>query len=683
MSDREEEAPEGREPECLLCRRSDADLDICGDKIQKHGICAHVFCLYFASILDQQGNERVGLQGFLPRDILHAVKRAAQTSCCICGQSGATISCCETDCDLSFHLPCAKQGGCVTQFIPPYSSYCPAHSPQQAVEATPEPGTECLICMEPVEDRKTFNTMVCPACKTTWFHRDCIQGQALRSGFSSFQCPICRNRPAFLGEMFTMGIRIPFRPPTWEENDAFAELLDRHRRCDASECFYPRGRQEAEEEGPWELLLCSSCAAEGTHRYCSGVRNTITGWECDNCARQSSRRRRGTTVCADNCDCDSCAERFTSSSEFSILARLMEESPAVSTEDETINPSTSQQAASEQSVQSPSEETSSPSLYSRVTSRPSHSNIPETEDSSCSRSRRPDRRQNRTRRQSRPQNPQHRSRSPLDRSHVPEPTAARCRPRERQSGPSCRRRRSRRQSRPQNPHLRYPSPYDRRCSPHLRSPSPHDRICLPPPPSPRRRSHSEEASETSSNRNRSRQQRRPQNPHLRSRSRRHGSHVRTPRAGSCTATQEASETSRSRNRSRQQRRPQNPRLRSRSRRDRSHVPTPSTGRRRPSQEESGTSRRRNSSRRQSRTSNTSGRSRSPLDRNCTPAPSAGRRNSRETPARTSQRQQHSRQQRRTSDSSSRSRSRRDGRRDRAPSAGSPAHRSDGETGTPH
>ncbi|XP_039243785.1 PHD finger protein 7-like isoform X5 [Pipra filicauda] len=271
MSDREEEAPEGREPECLLCRRSDADLDICGDKIQKHGICAHVFCLYFASILDQQGNERVGLQGFLPRDILHAVKRAAQTSCCICGQSGATISCCETDCDLSFHLPCAKQGGCVTQFIPPYSSYCPAHSPQQAVEATPEPGTECLICMEPVEDRKTFNTMVCPACKTTWFHRDCIQGQALRSGFSSFQCPICRNRPAFLGEMFTMGIRIPFRPPTWEENDAFAELLDRHRRCDASECFYPRGRQEAEEEGPWELLLCS-CAAEVTLRHCSGLR---------------------------------------------------------------------------------------------------------------------------------------------------------------------------------------------------------------------------------------------------------------------------------------------------------------------------------------------------------------------------------------------------------------------------
>ncbi|XP_027564367.1 PHD finger protein 7-like, partial [Neopelma chrysocephalum] len=285
MSDREEEeAPEGRESACLLCRRSEADPDICGDKIQKRGLCAHVFCLFFASLLDQQEDERVGLLGFLPRDILHAVNRAAQQSCCICGQSGATIACCGTDCDLSFHLPCAKQGGCVTQYITPYRAFCPTHSPQQAVEATPEPGTECLICMEPVEDRKTFNTLVCPACKTAWFHRDCIQGQALHAAFLALQCPICRNREEFLMEMFTMGIRIPFREPSWEENDAFAEQGERHRHCDASECLCPGGRQEAEEQGPWQLFLCSSCAAQGTHRHCSGLRDSTTSWECDGCA---------------------------------------------------------------------------------------------------------------------------------------------------------------------------------------------------------------------------------------------------------------------------------------------------------------------------------------------------------------------------------------------------------------
>ncbi|NXR43565.1 G2E3 ligase, partial [Zosterops hypoxanthus] len=95
--------------------------------------------------------------------------------CCVCGQSGATIMCCEENCNSWFHLPCAKEGGCVTQYIPDYSSYCPEHRPEQDVQVTPEPGTECPICMEPVEDEKTFRTLVCPACKRAWFHRDCIQ----------------------------------------------------------------------------------------------------------------------------------------------------------------------------------------------------------------------------------------------------------------------------------------------------------------------------------------------------------------------------------------------------------------------------------------------------------------------------------------------------------------------------
>ncbi|XP_048171985.1 PHD finger protein 7-like [Corvus hawaiiensis] len=84
--------------------------------------------------------------------------------------------------------------------------------------------------------------------------------------------------------MFVMGIRIPFRQPTWEDNDAFAELGERHSWCNARKCLYPGGREEAEEEGPWELLLCSSCAAEGTHRRCSGLTSNTPSWECDSCA---------------------------------------------------------------------------------------------------------------------------------------------------------------------------------------------------------------------------------------------------------------------------------------------------------------------------------------------------------------------------------------------------------------
>ncbi|XP_027755330.1 PHD finger protein 7-like isoform X1 [Empidonax traillii] len=207
------------------------------------------FLQFFASNLPHHPVDRVGHRAFLPRDILDVVSRAAQKSCFICGQSGATITCCETDCDLSFHLPCAKQGGCVTQFSRPYRSFCPTHRPEQAVEVTPEPGTECLICMEPVEERKTFNTMVCPACKNAWFHRDCIQGQALHAGFLSLRCPLCRDNNTFVKSLFTMGIQIPFRPPSWEGGNAFAEQGDRHRYCDARECLFPGGREEAELEG--------------------------------------------------------------------------------------------------------------------------------------------------------------------------------------------------------------------------------------------------------------------------------------------------------------------------------------------------------------------------------------------------------------------------------------------------
>lgn len=47
---------------------------------------------------------------------------------------------------------------------------------------------------------------------------------------------------------------------------------------------------------PWELLLCSSCAAEGTHRRCSGLRNSIDSWECDSCAGLGTGMRQSTWV---------------------------------------------------------------------------------------------------------------------------------------------------------------------------------------------------------------------------------------------------------------------------------------------------------------------------------------------------------------------------------------------------
>ncbi|NXU70124.1 G2E3 ligase, partial [Oreotrochilus melanogaster] len=129
--------------------------------------------------------------------------------CFVCGESGASITCWETGCDRRFHLPCAVKGKCVTQFFAPYRSFCWEHRPKQAVEAAPEEDTTCLICMDLVGSRKSYGTLVCPACKHAWFHRGCIQTQAMYSGTTRFHCPLCRNKDQFNLEMRNMGIQIP------------------------------------------------------------------------------------------------------------------------------------------------------------------------------------------------------------------------------------------------------------------------------------------------------------------------------------------------------------------------------------------------------------------------------------------------------------------------------------------
>ncbi|XP_050572789.1 PHD finger protein 7-like, partial [Cygnus atratus] len=284
MSEMERKAPDSREQACMLCGRADADPNICGPIRERNGLCAHVFCLFLANGLYRPGNLQEGILGFLLEDIQHTIKRASQKQCFVCGERGATITCTETGCERSFHLPCASEGECVTQFFGRHRSFCWEHRPQQAVQAAPEQDTTCTICMDPVGDSKSYHTMVCPACSHAWFHRGCIQGQAVCAGILCFQCPICRNRGEFCSEMFVMGIRVPFRRPTWENNDAFASLRERHQRCDVSECLYPQGREQAEGQGPWQLLLCRSCAAEGTHRRCSNLTNSAGTWECDSCA---------------------------------------------------------------------------------------------------------------------------------------------------------------------------------------------------------------------------------------------------------------------------------------------------------------------------------------------------------------------------------------------------------------
>ncbi|XP_053911670.1 PHD finger protein 7-like, partial [Cuculus canorus] len=229
-------------------------------------------------------NQSALLAGYLPQDILRTVERAAGQRCFVCSESRAAVTCQEPGCDRSFHLPCAMEGGCINQYLPEYRSFCWEHRPEQLARVAPEKNTTCVICLDPVEDTMSYMTMVCPACKHAWFHRGCIQGQAVWDDIYSFCCPLCRDEESFLAEMLVMGIRVPLRRPSAESSKDIEALIARHSCCDASECLCPGGREQVAEHGRWELLLCSSCAAEGTHRRCSFLRNTTTHWECDGCA---------------------------------------------------------------------------------------------------------------------------------------------------------------------------------------------------------------------------------------------------------------------------------------------------------------------------------------------------------------------------------------------------------------
>ncbi|XP_064361563.1 uncharacterized protein LOC135327376 [Dromaius novaehollandiae] len=199
-------------------------------------------------------------------------------------ERGVAISCQGKGCSRSFHLPCTSEHSCVTQFFKEFSSFCWEHRPEQAVQVHPDVETTCIICLEPVGDKISHNTMACPACKGTWFHRGCIRGQVVPDSRSCFHCPHCNNTWRFLPEMLKMGILVPSRTPAWEEDTGCEELYQRHSWCDASQCLSRQGRQQAEERGPWELLLCSSCASKGTHRRCSALGTGSDSWECDECA---------------------------------------------------------------------------------------------------------------------------------------------------------------------------------------------------------------------------------------------------------------------------------------------------------------------------------------------------------------------------------------------------------------
>ncbi|PKK16610.1 PHD finger protein 7, partial [Columba livia] len=180
--------------------------------------------------------------------------------------------------------------------------------------------------------------------------------------------------------MFSLGIRVPLRMPLWENNNAYADLGDRHSRCDARECLCPQGREHREERGPWQLLLCRSCAAEGTHRGCCGLRTSGALWECDSCAglgtaSSASSELAGPSTASQAAPGPSLGSPAPETGSLSTTSQAGPGPSHSSLALETSSPSTGSQEASGLSSGAPALETSGPSPDSQAASEPTDGSL--------------------------------------------------------------------------------------------------------------------------------------------------------------------------------------------------------------------------------------------------------------------------------------------------------------------
>ncbi|XP_061486850.1 G2/M phase-specific E3 ubiquitin-protein ligase-like isoform X3 [Rhineura floridana] len=240
-------------------------------KLMSSGIC-------------QRGEDEEGFYGFLPEDIQREINRAARLKCTICKKKGASVRCVASRCKQSYHFPCGVERGCIFQFRENFPSYCWKHRPTQKHSSDSKGSSQCTICLELVEHAPSYNILASPCCKNAWFHRDCLQRQALSAGVFFFRCPVCNNKETFQNEMLRLGIHIPERDASWElELDAYQDLLQCYQQCDIKICLCKNGRSYNEPDSKWEIKRCQYCGSSGTHLACSSLTSSEQTWECVEC----------------------------------------------------------------------------------------------------------------------------------------------------------------------------------------------------------------------------------------------------------------------------------------------------------------------------------------------------------------------------------------------------------------
>uniref|UniRef100_A0A8D0CC70 G2/M-phase specific E3 ubiquitin protein ligase n=2 Tax=Salvator merianae TaxID=96440 RepID=A0A8D0CC70_SALMN len=284
MSDNNIDCPQNLP--CEFCQRADDCPEKYGEKrtYKDCNLTVHYYCVLMSSGIWQRGEDEEGFYGFLPEDIQKEINRAVKLKCTICKKRGASIGCVASRCKRSYHFPCGVQRGCIFQFRETFPSYCWKHRPTQKRPSNSKGPSQCTICLELVEHAPSYNILTSPCCKNAWFHRNCLQCQALSAGVFFFRCPVCNNKEKFQNEMLRMGIHIPEKDASWElEENAYQDLLQCYQHCDIKRCLCRNGRNYNEPDSKWEIKRCQYCGSSGTHLACSSLTSWEQNWECVEC----------------------------------------------------------------------------------------------------------------------------------------------------------------------------------------------------------------------------------------------------------------------------------------------------------------------------------------------------------------------------------------------------------------
>lgn len=285
---------------CDICCSSESILN-CDTVHLAEDVSAHYFCLLFSSGLGQRGEEKDGIKGFLVSDIKREVRRGSRLKCVYCRKKGATVGCAEQRCKKSYHPICGKNHNSLYQFFDQFKSFCKEHRPLQNVKkveslkANPA-NSNCTICQEKIVRKATFKTLWVPCC-SSFFHRDCVQSQAISAGKGHLRCANCNDSSKFIEEIKMLGVYVPEQDASWEDGSQFNDI-DREINiaCHAKICFCPfeDGRlfhDENKNGGVWEIFACNTCGSKGIHGRCGGLEEVPDSiWHCYTC-REGLRDR--------------------------------------------------------------------------------------------------------------------------------------------------------------------------------------------------------------------------------------------------------------------------------------------------------------------------------------------------------------------------------------------------------